>query len=53
MINGLCKKGMLSEANKLLIQMEERACEPDSISFNIIIQGFLRENEVHKGIGAS
>ncbi|XWS13789.1 hypothetical protein CRYUN_Cryun36dG0068300 [Craigia yunnanensis] len=42
MIN-ICKKGMLLEADKLFIEMEEKGCLPDSISFNIIIQGFFEK----------
>ncbi|KAF5941798.1 hypothetical protein HYC85_019440 [Camellia sinensis] len=41
---------MLSEACELFLQMEEKGCSPDSISFNIIIQGFLRENEIDKAM---
>lgn len=41
---------MLSEAVKLLWQMEEKGCLPDSITFNVIIQNLLKENEIHEAI---
>ncbi|KAF7145841.1 hypothetical protein RHSIM_Rhsim04G0189500 [Rhododendron simsii] len=43
---------MLSEAYELLLQMEDKGCSPDSISFNIVIQGFLGENEIDRAMEA-
>lgn len=41
---------MWLEAGKLFVQMEEKRCLPDSISFKIMIQGLLREKEAHKAV---
>ena len=50
MINGLCKNGMVSEGYELVLQMEENGCSPDSISFNIVVRAFLKENEINKAM---
>jgi len=34
----------------LIVQMEEKGCLPDSISFSIMIQGLLRGKEAHKAM---
>ncbi|KAA8534616.1 hypothetical protein F0562_032125 [Nyssa sinensis] len=49
-INGLCKEGLLSEASMLLKKMEESGCSPDGFTYNIIAQGFLRNNETSRAL---
>ncbi|EXB29875.1 hypothetical protein L484_016365 [Morus notabilis] len=45
MIYGLPKKGVLSEANKVFDANGRKGLLPDAISFNILIQSFLQEND--------
>ena len=45
MIKGLCKEGLLNEARELFEKMEEFGCQPNHITYNTIIQGFLHHNE--------
>ena len=45
MICGLCKEGLLDEALALLSKMEDIHCLHDAVSFEIIIQSLLGNNE--------
>ncbi|GMJ01931.1 rna processing factor 2 [Hibiscus trionum] len=47
---GLCKNHMSLVADKLLTEMEENGRLPDSISYNVVIHGLLREKEVEKAM---
>ncbi|CAL5441912.1 unnamed protein product [Camellia sinensis] len=47
----LMMRGKLpDEANELLGKMEEEGCSPDFYLYNILVQGFLRNNRTQKGL---
>ena len=48
MINGLCNGGLIVEADKLIREMEERGCSPNVCTYNIIIRGFIENNEISR-----
>ncbi|KAL5708419.1 hypothetical protein ACHQM5_019215 [Ranunculus cassubicifolius] len=48
MIGGFCKEGMMDEASKLFIQMEEDGCAPNEITFKTLIEGHLRKNNEYE-----
>ncbi|KAM7489327.1 hypothetical protein LguiB_026811 [Lonicera macranthoides] len=50
MINGLCLEGLLDEAKEFLIKMEKIDCFPNSITYSVIIQGFLKSSQYNKAI---
>ena len=52
MIGGLCNGGLIAEAEKLLMEMEEEGCSPNSWTYNTIIRGFINsiETNVLKGL---
>lgn len=50
MIHGFCKRGLLSEAEKLLRGMGEKGCSPDVWTYNIIIRGLLNNNEASRAV---
>jgi pentatricopeptide repeat protein len=45
MIKGLCKEGLLNEARELFEKMDTNDCLPDHVTYNTMIQGFLKHNE--------
>jgi pentatricopeptide repeat protein len=45
MIGGLLKEGLSDEAYKLFRKMEDNGFLPDSCSYNVIIQGFLKNQD--------
>jgi pentatricopeptide repeat protein len=45
MIKGLLKEGLSDEAYKLFRKMEDDGFLPDSCSYNVIIQGFLQNQD--------
>nr|GMD95861.1 putative pentatricopeptide repeat-containing protein At1g12700, mitochondrial [Ipomoea batatas] len=48
MINGLCRGGFLDEALELLRKMEKNDCLPDTVTYNVILQEFVREKKWHE-----
>ncbi|XP_059295688.1 pentatricopeptide repeat-containing protein At3g04760, chloroplastic-like [Lycium ferocissimum] len=42
MITGFCLQGLLDEAKDILRKMEENGCLPNNVTYNVIVQGFLR-----------
>nr|GLL49839.1 putative pentatricopeptide repeat-containing protein At1g12700, mitochondrial [Ipomoea trifida] len=48
MINGLCRGGFLDEALELLRKMEKNDCLPDTVTYNVILQEFVREKKCHE-----
>ncbi|KAL0413972.1 UNVERIFIED_CONTAM: Pentatricopeptide repeat-containing protein, mitochondrial [Sesamum radiatum] len=62
LLDGLCKthqiaeafsflqmmegKGLVEDAKVLLIEMEKSGCAPDSVTYNVMIQGLLKRNEL-------
>ncbi|CAL9021597.1 unnamed protein product [Prunus brigantina] len=50
MINGLCITGLTSEAEKFLIQMEEKGCSPDDCTYNTIVQGFIHNKQTSRAM---
>uniref|UniRef100_A0A0V0HHM4 Putative ovule protein n=1 Tax=Solanum chacoense TaxID=4108 RepID=A0A0V0HHM4_SOLCH len=46
MINGLCLEGFLDEANDILRNMEDNGCFPNNVTYNVVVQGFLRCNKI-------
>lgn len=50
MINGLCREGLLDEAKELLLKMEETSCIPNYITYNVIVQGFLKSSQCAEAI---
>ncbi|KAJ0594245.1 putative tetratricopeptide-like helical domain superfamily [Helianthus annuus] len=42
MISGLCREGQLKEAKLLFLKMDESGCPPDSVTYNVLLQGYLR-----------
>ncbi|XVE84589.1 hypothetical protein DITRI_Ditri17bG0024700 [Diplodiscus trichospermus] len=50
MINGLCKEGLPDEAYHLFRTMGDNGCLPNSCSFNVMIQGLLRNSYTSKAI---
>ena len=46
MIHGLCKRGLLDEANMLFMGMDENGCSPNDCNYNAIIRGLLQNNAV-------
>lgn len=50
MINGYCRNGEVNEANELVIKMQESGCLPDGCLINIVIRGFLLQNEIRMAV---
>nr|GMC78826.1 putative pentatricopeptide repeat-containing protein At1g12700, mitochondrial [Ipomoea batatas]GMD44334.1 putative pentatricopeptide repeat-containing protein At1g12700, mitochondrial [Ipomoea batatas]GME18830.1 putative pentatricopeptide repeat-containing protein At1g12700, mitochondrial [Ipomoea batatas] len=48
MINGLCRGGFLDEALELLRKMEKNDCLPNTVTYNVILQEFVREKKCHE-----
>ncbi|PQM34646.1 putative pentatricopeptide repeat-containing protein [Prunus yedoensis var. nudiflora] len=48
MINGLCIAGLTSEAEKLLVEMDEKGCSTNDCTYNTIIRGLINNNEISK-----
>ncbi|XP_019158028.1 PREDICTED: pentatricopeptide repeat-containing protein At5g16640, mitochondrial-like [Ipomoea nil] len=48
MINGLCREGFLDEALELLRKMEKNDCVPDTVTYNVILQEFVRQEKSHE-----
>ena len=48
MINRLCKEWELEKANSLLLDMEEKGCMPNVVTFDTVMRGFIRSNEKSK-----
>ncbi|RAL53280.1 hypothetical protein DM860_006952 [Cuscuta australis] len=46
MMNGLCQGGFVHKALELLRRMGEIGCEPDSITYNVILQEFVRAKKL-------
>lgn len=45
MIRVHCQKGLFVEAKEMLMKMEENGCLPNSVTYNVIVQEFLKQNE--------
>lgn len=47
MINGFCIQGvgLLEEANQLFVEMKEKGFLPKTQSYNLLIQGFLKNEQ--------
>ena len=48
MIKGLCEEGLIDEAGDLLEKMDGNGCSPNDRTYNTIIQGLLKHNEIIK-----
>ena len=48
MMKGICKKGLLTEANKLLTKMEGHGLHPDRITYDTLIEGFFATLKSYK-----
>lgn len=46
MIYGFCLEGLFDEAKGILRKMEDNGCPPDSVTYNVIVQGFLRCDKI-------
>ena len=51
MISGFCNAGLISEAEKLFRELEDRGCSPDACTYNTIIRGFINNNETLRAMG--
>uniref|UniRef100_A0A199UCK5 Pentacotripeptide-repeat region of PRORP domain-containing protein n=2 Tax=Manihot esculenta TaxID=3983 RepID=A0A199UCK5_MANES len=47
-MKGLCQQGLMDEAYKVFRDMEKGGCLPNNFSYNIIIQGFLKHEDLPK-----
>uniref|UniRef100_A0A2C9W641 Pentacotripeptide-repeat region of PRORP domain-containing protein n=3 Tax=Manihot esculenta TaxID=3983 RepID=A0A2C9W641_MANES len=47
-MKGLCQQGLMDEAYKLFKDMEKVGCLPNNCCYNIIIQGFLKHEDLPK-----
>ncbi|CAN4091229.1 unnamed protein product [Withania somnifera] len=48
MIESLCREGLLDEAKDMTRKMEQNGCPPDNFTNDVVLQGFLRKNNVHE-----
>ena len=46
MISSLIKAGRSDEVSGILEEMREKGCEPDTVSYNVLINGFCVENDL-------
>ncbi|CAN4113753.1 unnamed protein product [Withania somnifera] len=46
MINGFCRTGLFDEAKDILRKMEDNGCLPDNVTYNVVVQGFLKCNKI-------
>ncbi|KAK4405831.1 Pentatricopeptide repeat-containing protein, mitochondrial [Sesamum angolense] len=42
-IGALCREGLIEEAKDLPMKMKNSGCLPNSVTYNVFVQGFLRE----------
>ena len=42
MICGFCGEGLVIDAKQLFLKMEESGCPPDKVTYNVLLQGYLR-----------
>ncbi|GAB2279326.1 hypothetical protein Dimus_013969 [Dionaea muscipula] len=50
LINGLCKKGRLQEAEDLAVEITSRGLNHDVITYNSLIQGYIGLSNVSKSL---
>ncbi|KAH6758015.1 hypothetical protein C2S52_023096 [Perilla frutescens var. hirtella] len=51
LIGALCKEGLIQEeAKDLLTQMANRGCSPDSVTYNVYVQGIVKRDETADAI---
>ncbi|KAF5192444.1 hypothetical protein FRX31_017969 [Thalictrum thalictroides] len=48
MIKGYCNEGMLEDAHKLFLQMEETGCPPNEVTYKTLLRGYLQKKDVLK-----
>lgn len=48
MIKGLCKEGLLDDAEDLLMMMEENDYSPDGCTHNVFVQGLLQRYDISR-----
>ncbi|KAL0456646.1 UNVERIFIED_CONTAM: putative pentatricopeptide repeat-containing protein, mitochondrial [Sesamum latifolium] len=66
LLDGLCKthqiaeafsfvrmmedKGLIEDAKSLLVEMEKSGCAPNNVTYNVMIQGLLKRNELYNAM---
>ena len=50
MIDGLCQEGLFDEAKELLVRMEECGCVPNVVTYNVVVQGFLKGSQYNEAL---
>ncbi|KAA8545549.1 hypothetical protein F0562_020333 [Nyssa sinensis] len=50
-IDGFCKAGNVDEANMIVAEMEEKRCNPDKLTFTILIIGHCMKGRMLEAIG--
>ncbi|GKC28738.1 pentatricopeptide repeat-containing protein [Tanacetum coccineum] len=49
-IDGYFKIGKTEEAKRVFLEMKEKDCSPDLVTYNLIIGGLLEQGEVDEGL---
>ncbi|KAJ9557440.1 hypothetical protein OSB04_012054 [Centaurea solstitialis] len=44
-ISCFCREGQVREATELFFQMEERGCPPNCVTYNVLLQGLLKNGQ--------
>ncbi|KAM0009104.1 putative tetratricopeptide-like helical domain superfamily [Helianthus debilis subsp. tardiflorus] len=48
LVNGLCNKGQLENARKILEEMDKKSCVPNVVIYNSLIGGYFREGKLQE-----
>ncbi|XP_050207672.1 pentatricopeptide repeat-containing protein At3g22470, mitochondrial-like [Mercurialis annua] len=48
LLGGICREGLLNEAHQVFRKMEEDGCFLNDCTYNVIIQGFIRHNDLQR-----